>query len=535
MDKNSIKRLGMVALVTSLAMGVTRCGGGEAKNKRTMESADAADATAPTPPPVEAAATTDATPKVATPKAAANEPAEVGPLPGERTFSEAELMTLVGLSTTQSQSAYGHCRDVLAQGIYDRYHETVSDTVKHALKERFCTMAEDEFAEKVETYYKEDRSGSHSSSHADSFGFTYMEYIGLEVATSGSGSDSSSQGITRAQALDTARKWKTSNCGDTSLSQSSDFEHTVLSEQIDAGVIDAWRSCVTKASNGFFCESSETEDTVSIHLRWDPNSVQATLLPKLLLREQTAHNLKLTSASVPDSLGTGSGISVTYQRLDPEKPSVFEAQGSDRFHQVDFNCSIQVSKVVRGQVKEAEVCGLKELKLGTGAACGVAHYNFASGPVCGVQTYNQLASDACGVLAYKVGPHPGCDGYVSHDVQTLSTSAPSCRDDAGDPDACPSGYLDRGVSNKTRTCIGRVSETDWTQVISRTRTCERAEFLASCQRPEFGVQAYNVCAHPSHGVYRYHQCQHASFGVASYQSCRHESFGRTFNSCFVPD
>ncbi len=530
MDKDSSKRLKMAALVTCLAWGVTRCGDGEAKNKRAPEPADAAEATEPTPPPAE-----DGTATEAMPSAVPTDPAVTAPLPAERTFSEAELMTLVGLSTTQSQSAYGHCRDVLAQGIYDRYHETVSDTVKHALKERFCTMAEDEFAEKVETYYKEDRSGSHSSSHDDSFGFTYMEYIGLEIATAGSGSDSSSQGVTRAQALDTARKWKTSNCGDSSLSQSSDFEHTVLSEQVDANVIDAWRSCVTKASNGFFCESSETEDTVSIHLRWDPNAVQATLLPKLNIREQTAHNLKLTSSRVPPSLGTGSGVSVTYQRLDPDKPSVFEAQGSDRFHQVDFNCSIQVSKVVRGQVKEAEVCGLKELKLGNGDVCGVDHYNFARGPACGVQSYNSRASAACGVLAYNVGPHPDCDGFVSHDVQTFSTSEASCRNDAGDPDACPEGYLDRGVSEKTKTCWGRVADSEWTQVISRTRTCERAEFLASCQHPSFGVQAYNVCAHPSHGIYRYHGCEHASFGVKSYQSCRHESFGRTFNSCFVPD
>lgn len=518
-------------IVAGFSLSLVRCGDGEAKNRRTPEAAPGPDA--PAVPDAAPPATPPAESKEAT---AAPGPADSGPpLAASRKFTEAELMTLVGLSAAESQSAYGHCRDVLAQGIYNRYQESVSDTVKHALKERFCAMAEDEFAEKVEVFFNEQRAGSHAGSHADSFGFTYMEYIGLDLATSGTSSDSSSQAVTRAQALDTARKWKTSNCGASSLTQSSDFEHTVLSERIDEGVLGAWRGCVTKASNGFFCESSETEDTVSVHLRWDPNAVQATLLPKLALKQQTAHNLELTSAKVPTTLGTGSGISVTYRRLDPSKPSVFEAQGGDPDGQVDFNCSIQVSKVVRGHVKEDPACGVKEILLGSGAVCGIDRYVGRRDAVCGVEAYAEAASPACGVLAYNLGAHPSCPGYVAPDSRKFSTSASSCTSDAAHPDPCPEGYMDRGVSERTKTCHGRVANTEWTQIIGRTRTCERPEFLASCEHPDFGVQAWKVCSHPSHGVLRYRSCEHESFGVASYKSCRHESFGKTHNRCFVPD
>lgn len=521
----------VVLIVAGLAMNLVRCGDGEAKNRRSPDAVPGPGVPSePEPPPAPGAANGTDPEDVA-----ASGTEDVAPPPATRKFTEAELMTLVGLSAAESQSAYGHCRDVLAQGIYDRYQESVSDTVKHALKERFCAMAEDEFAEKVETYFNEQRSGSHGGSHADSFGFSYMEYIGLEVATSGTSSSSSSQAVTRAQALDTARKWKTSHCGASSMSQTSDFEHTVLSERIDEGVLAAWRGCVTKASNGFFCESSETEDTVSVHLKWDPNAVQATLLPKLNLKQQTAHNLELTSAEVPSTLGTGSGVSITYKRLDASKPSVFEAQGSDSVGQVDFNCSIQVSKVVRGRIKEDPACGLKELNLGTGPACGVERYAARRDPLCGVESYVEAASSACGVRAYNVGPHPACPGFVSHDVRTFSTSAQSCTSDAEAPDSCPEGYLDRGVAERTKTCRGRVSDTDWTQVIGRTRTCERPEFLASCEHPDLGVREWKVCAHPSHGVLRYRSCENASFGVASYKSCRHESFGKSYNRCFVPD
>lgn len=518
-----------VMVACGLTTALVRCGGdGEPRGDRRPQGLAQTAAPEGTPPPP-----AEDKPPAADRPTGDDAPGKIAE--GERRFTNAELMTLVGLSATQSQSAYGHCRDVLAQGIYDRYHDSITDTVKHALTERFCTMAEDEFAEKVRSYFNEKRGNSVAGSHDDSFGLKYLDYIELQLGTAGTSSSASSQEVTRDQALDTARKWKTSHCGDASSSQASDFEHTVLSEQIDPLVVDAWRTCISKASNGFFCESSESDETVSIRLHWDPNAVQATLLPRLSLRLQTTHNLKLASTEVPGTLGTGSGISVTYRRIDPKKPSVFEALASDAGHQVDFSCSIQVSKVLQGKIMNHESCGVREFGEGRGSVCGVEHVNRRRDQRCGVESFKELESPHCGVQAYNAGTSLACPGSISRDLQELTTSAaPNCTLDAPAPAPCPEGYMDRGVADRTRTCRSRTVDADWSQFIRRTRTCERPEVKSLCRLPEFGVEHYNLCRHAAHGVERYKECEDATFGV-TYKLCRNVAFGTTYNKCFVPD
>jgi hypothetical protein len=457
------------------------------------------------------------------------------PADESRIFSQQELMYLAGSTASTSQSAYSHCKDILAQGIYNRNHMKLSESAKFALKKEYCAMDEGEFSKKIYDYKKSAHSSGSSNGDTRSGSLSYLSELGISASVSRSGSSNASDEEIRHQAGEEAKSWKTKNCGSSSVASSNSFIHTVLSEQIDPHVVGAWRSCVAKQNNGFFCSSREVEDVVSVRVQWIPNDVQKILLPKVKLSVTTEHNLKLVSKEIPQSLGTGSGKTISYQKVDQDKHSIFEITAEDDLGQVTFVCSLDVPKVIKGQVMEAASCGIDSYRFSRGDVCGVLNYKKGSAPVCGVDGYKKKRSKVCGVELYKKRASLSCPGSKAERKKTIVTSG-SCTSRAPKPRACPTGYQSTSLKRTSKTCRVPIPPFLYSVAKKQVRHCKFNEIKKSCRKKDFGVERYNSCTHKNHGVKSYKTCGHSSFGVESYKKCSHPSFGvAKYKSCFVLD
>lgn len=452
----------------------------------------------------------------------------------DKSFSSDELMYLTGTTATSSQQAYSHCSDVLKSAIYNRYNTSISESAKHAMKQEFCSLDEAAASQKVFEYLQQKESGSNSSSANASANLDYFDYFSASGSGGASNSSSHNEEVTMANARELADSWRKNHCGGIDKASSNSFVHTVLSENIDENVVNAWKSCVTQKHQGFFCSAKEVDDTVSVNIQWMPNQIQAKLLPKVNLTYRTEHNLDLISKEQPISLGTGSGHSVSYQKRDQFSNAILEIEAHDEGNNVTFVCSLQIPKAVRGDVKRHESCGVEEFVEKRDPECGVERYNFNTGKVCGAPTYNTLRTEACGVELYNREKSMICPGSIKADTKTFTGCKGFCYDVKTKKRAeskaakCPSGYKE--TSYTTKTFDGGILG----ESITETRICYRAAKEESCRKSEFGVAMYKACAHPDNGIKAYPGCRHQDFGVELFASCRKASFGiAKYKSCFV--
>jgi hypothetical protein len=448
-----------------------------------------------------------------------------------RVYTKEELIHLAG-SRTDAKAAYEHCRDVLAQGIYNRSSDSLSSSAVFALKQEYCQLQEGEFIDKVAKYLEQRDSSSSGRAGSGQLGLDYMTKLGLDISASQSRTDARTSEEIKAEASEAVRKWRSQNCGSRDEDSKNTFVHTVLSENIDKDVIAAWQSCVAKENNGFFCASKETDGLINISVRWLPNDIQKKLLPIVKLEVTGQFNTKMVTATAPTSLGTDSEKIFAFRKEDPNLASVVNFQAADKGDQVSFACSLVVPKLVKAEMKESDVCGVAFYNTGRGKECGVELYNERADTACGVREYNEARSPACGVELYNAKADLSCAGSLAAHQQTVETFAPAKGFDAADP-SCPTDYqAAEGIRRFYEDNDSRFGPRRY--IAKKTLLCARPEKLETCRRPEFGVEQHNLCRSSSHGVAAYNACRLPAFGVQTYHECRNPAFGvGKYNSCLV--
>lgn len=155
--------------------------------------------------------------------------------------------------------------------------------------------------------------------------------------------------------------------------------------------------------------------------------------------------------------------------------------------------------------------------------CGVESYKSREDAACGISSYREQRSAACGIESYNSRADMSCPGSITAASQDVTSGSGTCNTrNPSAPAGCPAGFQDAGVSDSTQSCKTRAGD-EWvweTVVTKRTRHCARAQYAATCSKPEFGVAAYRSCRDASHGVERYKTCALAQFGVEQYKSCK---------------
>lgn len=463
--------------------------------------------------------------------------------PSTKTFTSDELMVLVGSSDKDSSTGYARCSDILAQGYYNRHSEQMNDVSRLALRKYFCSMELSDFEDRVFNYLANAQSESRASSGGGSVGFDYLHAIGVDLSGYGNDSSSSSASMTREEARYRAVRWRHENCGDESLYTSQDFTHLVVSEDVDQGVIAAWKACVTQSHHGFFCNSKTSGDAVMVSVEWLPNDLQKTVLPKMNIEWPTQHNLSLVSSTLPDSIGTGSGIAATFKRIDEKQPSVIQVAGHDAKKQVNFICDLPIPSVIKGSVRPDAQCGIKRYNKARGVACGPESFNVGRGDICGVELYTEARSDACGVEQYKSLRSPACGAEKYRELESLDCPGArgTTRYTLEHAHFCHAG--DKEISRIPRPSV------PFGMPITYDLSCETPAIPTKCRLPQFGaetwkecrhsshgVELFASCRHPRHGVERYKECSNPNFGIAQYKECESATFGvAEYKSCFVED
>lgn len=410
----------------------------------------------------------------ARPKSVPSAPA-ASELDSVRDLTQDEYARKVIAAQTEMESgrAPGACTDLLLADGKDLFVATSSSQESEKLREIICSMDDIQL-----THFLIE---SHGQKHGQSYGGgllvdTITKYgpIKGDLKFNSAKNDEYSEEFAKYDA-NIVRKFY---CHDRSSESYKAGAASSFQQVMSSVTLEKYNTCVRAKSYGLHCDITPTKLAVSVNLRWEPTELVRDLLPVVALDWSGMANLQ-AEGPLPITLGIGSGIAMSFKRVDPEELSVVAATGSDRGKNFNFACRVQVSKF------DADA---KTPRFGRFAECGVEAFKFSSGPECGIKSHVAARSAACGIESYTKTRSRAC-GVESYKARH-------------DCDICGRDGLFGGCNK--------------------------------CSHWSFGVQSFKECADPSHGVYQYRSCEHPSHGVASYNSCRHQNFGvEQYKECIL--
>lgn len=307
------------------------------------------------------------------------------------------------------------------------------------------------------------------------------------------------------------------------------------------------QSTKNEVESSFVCQTSRTAGLTTFSVEWRPSEIQKRNLPTILLTWNNIENFNTSAKNLPEKLGTGSPLTITFFVIDPSKPSVIELMANDSEHISNFGCTSIQEPTVRLVRKRAPQCGVEEYKLGSGRVCGAPKYNENSGAVCGAPIFKTARSAACGAEEFNFGTGEVC-GFSVSESSEKSTDGPDLPRPFADligaqimNDKASSGNLQKQCKARENNVFSilfnrseRFNYLRWERVNDQFNVVCKVERPQTCRNASFGVSLYNSCRAESHGFESFPKCRHESFGIEALRECRNQEFGvELYKECEV--
>lgn len=452
-------------------------------------------------------------------------------------------LTAQSVSSDASAKAYDHCAQILEKGLFNT-RKVGNDEVRIANQRAyFCSQTEQQLSDYFHSYMaNKSNQGSNSSANAK-FGMDLVEEslpVGFKAEGSTQNGSTNVREYTADDAKAHASRFHAEYCSAADQSGHVAKTYDMMEQIADQGVVAAWQACITKDQGGFFCHAEESDDQIMVTLKWDPSDLARTLLPSVKLNWQTTDNLELASLDLPDHMGAGTGLPVTFRRKNEDRPAALQVVASDAGHNVNFACSRSIPAVRKGSKIEHPHCGVALYKE------GVIETKKGRGPQCGIELNNLARTAACGVESWRNGSDMNCPGsiparrYYRDTESNCGGHIDESRLECIQPSHSHVGSMRKSESWCTKmelqkTCVAGICASMHIPVVknreSGTYACEEPGRPQSCDAERFGAGTYKPCRHESHGVELYSECPHKDFGEIKE---RRPEFGvEKHNSCFV--
>jgi hypothetical protein len=194
------------------------------------------------------------------------------------------LIALIALFTASPLTlagTYDHCSAILVNGVFDRSQRARSYTSHQYLHRWLCTQSADSFASLYE-------SGGDNSSDSRLALDVIAESIPIGFNAS------HGRRSTRREVERKLHEWQSSHCSESDMTANATAYDHEFSQVASGPIVEAWRDCVARASNGLACWAEPNGDLLAFHMTWPFTARELTTLDMSLTNVEALQALPTT-------------------------------------------------------------------------------------------------------------------------------------------------------------------------------------------------------------------------------------------------